>query len=69
MAGCLRNGANRGFATTSQEKEDCRSTGNRCERDDDHHVVHEVGNDSPFSYRDWESRDMFFLAANGDDHR
>jgi hypothetical protein len=50
MAGYLRNGAKRGFATTAQEKEDCRSTGNRYKRDYDHDVVHEVRNHSRFSY-------------------
>jgi hypothetical protein len=66
MAGCLRNGAKRGFATTAQEKEYRRSTGNRCERDYDHDVVHEVRNHSRFSYRDRESRYMLLRAAHGD---
>src|SRR5688572_8165166 len=66
MTGCLGNGTNRGFAATAQEKEDRRSTGNRCERDDDHDVVHEVRNHSRFSYRDRESRYMFLRAPNGD---
>jgi hypothetical protein len=50
MAGYLRNGAQRGFATTAQEKENRRSTGNRYERDYDHDVVHEVRNHSRFPY-------------------
>ena len=66
MAGCLRNGANRGFATTSQKKEDCCTTGNHCERDYDHDVVHEMRNHSGFSHRYGESRDMLLLATNGD---